>query len=157
MHPADHSPTTAVPLPVTPRALVIPHVLEPAELDGLRRVGDALANISERLSAVMGQPGGPVAGELRDLATLAMELLDVVEPDPDLEPDADTELTANERQGAGFTAAGGFPDDAEDNGDDEENGDEEPDVNREPDTDDEASRQPPRLDAVLGGREAAHA
>ena len=91
MHPADHSPTTAVPLPVTPRALVIPHVLEPAELDGLLRIGEALANISERLAAMMGRPGGPLAGELRDLATLAMELLDVVEPDPDLEEGGDLE------------------------------------------------------------------
>jgi hypothetical protein len=51
--------TTPVPLPVTPRALDIPYVLTPDELSGLLRVGEALANISERLSVIMGRPGGP--------------------------------------------------------------------------------------------------
>jgi hypothetical protein len=88
---AEQEPTTPVPLPVSPRALVIPYVLTPAELDGLLRVGEALANISERLSAIMGRPGGPLPGELRDLATLAMEFLDGVEPGPDLEPVGDEE------------------------------------------------------------------
>lgn len=83
--------TTPVPLPVSPRALVIPHVLTHAELDGLLRVGEALTNISERLAAIMGRPGGPLAGELQDLATIALDLLDVVEPDPDLEPVGDEE------------------------------------------------------------------
>ena len=37
----------------------------------------------------MGRPGGPLAGELQDLATLTIDLLDVVEADPDAEPDDD--------------------------------------------------------------------
>ena len=82
---AEHD-TTPTLLPVTPRGLVIPHVLTPDELAGLLRIGEALADIQERLAAVMGRPGGPIASELQDLATLTIELLDVVEPDPDLEP-----------------------------------------------------------------------
>lgn len=83
---ADHATTTHTPLPVSPRPLVIPHVLTPEELAGLLRVGTALADIQDRLAAVMGRPGGPIASELADLATLTLDLLDVVEGDPDLEP-----------------------------------------------------------------------
>ena len=36
---------------------------------------------------MMSRPGGPVARELADLATLTIDLLDVVEPDPDGEED----------------------------------------------------------------------
>jgi hypothetical protein len=67
---------------------------------------------------------------LRQLAVIALDLLNVVEPDPDLEPDADAEDTATERHGFGFVASG--PDDEEDDApredDDprEENGDLEP-------------------------------
>jgi hypothetical protein len=82
---ADHEPTTLNLPPREPRALVIPHVLTP-ELAGLLRIGEALADIKDRLAAVMGRPGGPIASELADLASLTIELLDVVEPDPDLEP-----------------------------------------------------------------------
>ena len=82
---ADHEPTTLNLPPREPRALVIPHVLTP-ELAGLLRIGEALADIKDRLAAVMGRPGGPIASELADLASLTIELLNVVEPDPDLEP-----------------------------------------------------------------------
>jgi hypothetical protein len=66
-------------------------VLTPDELAGLLRIGEALANISERLSAIMGRPGGPLPAELRQLAVIAIDLLNVVEPDPDLEPDGGEE------------------------------------------------------------------
>lgn len=74
-----------------PRSSSHPYVLNPAELDGLLRVGEALANISDRLSAIMGRPGGPLPAELRQLAVIAIDLLDVAEPDPDLEPTGDDE------------------------------------------------------------------
>ena len=108
----DHDTPTTPALPgARARPLVIPHVLTPDELAGLLRIGDALADIPARLAAMMGRPGGPLPAELRQLAVIAIDLLDVVTPDPDLEPDADDERTANERHGQGFTAAGGFPDD----------------------------------------------
>ena len=91
---ADQEPTTPTPLPVTPsepRPLVIPHVLTPEELAGLLRVGEALSDIQVRLAAMMGRPGGPVASELRDLADLTIELLDLVEGDPDGEEGGDAE------------------------------------------------------------------
>jgi hypothetical protein len=91
MRTANHVSTTPVPLPVSPRALVIPYVLTPAKLDGLLRNGEALASISERLSAMMGRNGGPLAGELADLAALTIDLFDVVEQDPDLEDGGDEE------------------------------------------------------------------
>jgi hypothetical protein len=76
---------------VSPRALVIPHVLTPEELAGLLAIGEALADIKDRLAAMMGRPGGPIASKLADLASLTIELLDVVEPDPDEEDDAPAE------------------------------------------------------------------
>ena len=88
---AAHDLTTPTPLPVIPRPLVIGHVLTPEELAGLLRIGDALAAISERLAAVMGRPGGPLAGELADLAAVTLHLLDIVEGDPEAEPDMDGE------------------------------------------------------------------
>ena len=48
--------TTPVPLPESPRALVMPYILEPRELDALLAIGDHLANISARLTALMGEP-----------------------------------------------------------------------------------------------------
>jgi hypothetical protein len=76
---------------VRERALVIPHVLTPEELAGLLGIGEALADIKDRLAAMMSRPGGPIASELVDLATLTIDLLDVVRPDPDLEPVGDEE------------------------------------------------------------------
>jgi hypothetical protein len=98
----DTSPT---PFAVTPRGLVIPHVLTPEEAAGLLRIGEALADIQERLAAVMGRPGGPIASELQDLALLTIDLLDVVELDPDAEPDGGEEpslgWTVDGRTGSG--------------------------------------------------------
>jgi hypothetical protein len=71
--------------------MVIPHVLSPEKVTGLLRIGEALADIQARLAAMMGRPGGPIAGELADLATLTIDLLDVVEPNPDGEDDAPAE------------------------------------------------------------------
>ena len=88
---AGHSPTTPVPLLVSPRALVIPHVLTPEELAGLLAIGEALADIKDRLAAMMGRPGGPIASKLADLASLTIELLDIVEGDPDGEEGGDAE------------------------------------------------------------------
>jgi hypothetical protein len=92
------------------RALSIPHALEPAEVAALIRIGEALADIQVRLAAMMGRPGGPVARELADLATLTIDLLDVVKPDPDEEEDIPLE----------------------DGGDDEPEVDDEPDADSEP-------------------------
>ena len=56
-------------------------------MSGLLRIGEALSDIKERLAALMGRPGGPLAGELADLATVALDLLDIVEGDLEAEPD----------------------------------------------------------------------
>ena len=110
---------------------------------------------------MMGRPGGPVAGELRDLATLATELLDVVEPDPDLEEGGDlepylagshTDLEgdhADREPSLGWLLDGrviGGVNDLEDDI-----------ADRLHDAElDEASRQPARLDVALAGEEARH-
>jgi hypothetical protein len=60
---------------VSPQALVIPYVLTPAELDGLLRVGEALANISERLSVIMGRsPAVASPASCGNGATVALDL-----------------------------------------------------------------------------------
>jgi hypothetical protein len=124
---------------------VIPYILTPAELDGLLRVGEALTNISERLSAMMGRNGGPLAGELADLAALTIDLLDVVEKDPDLEGGGDEE-----------PSLGWLHDSRSASGNDNHDLDCEEDIadrlhDAEPD---EASRQLVRLDAALNGEAA---
>ena len=91
MRTANHVHNIPAPVPERPPARVIPYILTPAELDGLIRVGEALTNISERLSTMMGRNSGPLAGELADLAALTIDLLDVVEQDPDLEDGGDEE------------------------------------------------------------------
>ena len=105
MRTATHDSTTPTRLPVRERALVIPHILTPDELAALLRVGEALENISQRFSAIMGRPGGPLSSELRDLAEACVEMADAVEPDPDAEPDGSEEpslgWTVDGRTGSG--------------------------------------------------------
>ena len=89
---AENATSTPTSLPVSPQPpLVIPHVLTEAELAGLLRIGEALADIQACLAAIMGQPRGPLAADLANLATVTLDLLDVVAGDPDLEPAGDEE------------------------------------------------------------------
>jgi hypothetical protein len=60
----------------------------------------------------MGRPGGPLPAELRQLAVIAIDLLNVVELDPDLEPylaDARSDLeedNADKEPSLGWTVDG---------------------------------------------------
>ena len=50
-----------------------------------------VVRVSNRLAAIMGRPGGPLAGDLADFAIITLDLLDVLEGDPEAEPDMDGE------------------------------------------------------------------
>ena len=82
--------TTPVPLPESPQALVIPYILEPRELDALLAIGDHLANISARLTALMGE-FAEFNRHARRLADELIAILDARDPDPDLEEGGDLE------------------------------------------------------------------
>lgn len=153
---ATCDPTTPAPLPA---ARTIPYILEPRELDALLAIGEHLANISARLTALMGEPAD-LNRNARRLADELIAFLDAEDGDPDLEEGGDLEpnLAGSHSDLEGDTAdwepslgwlldgrvLGGIADYEDDIAD--RLHDAEPD---------EHSRQPARLDAVLAG-EAAH-
>ena len=75
-------------------------------MSGLLRIGEALSDIKERLAALMGRPGGPLAGELADLATVALDLLDIVEGDLEAEPDDAPEDGGDAEPSLGWSGTG---------------------------------------------------